>query len=366
MEKKKRIEAFDLIRSILTIGIVLFHYSFNYIEFDISGTHLSFARFINGNWGGMFVAMFFMLSGAVLMYNYGDHMKIGRFYFRRWLSIYPMFYTAWFFAYLQKVQELGSWLWAGPKKLFIWTILGVDGYFLNPGVNINYYTLGEWFLGAIIMLYVAFPLLRLIFLPMGPLKTWVRYIFTVVLFVLFTANLYYDWHEISDGKNMLTCLMGFWLGMLIIELYRHIMEKGERFRRIFTLCCALVAVFIMIGPIGEQKEVMISHICGALWMMVFMYVGEYLMKKKPVAFVCSHISKWSFGIFLVHHVILYAVMENFAHGSVDFLQSLGLFFALMALICLVGAVLTLWGGLVSRCIMGIADLITGKKKKTGA
>ena len=343
--KKERIKAFDLIRTLCTIGIVLFHYCFNYIEFGISGTHIFFARFTNGNWGGMFVAMFFMLSGAVLWYNYRDDFRIGRFYLRRWLSIFPMFYLAWFFAYLDKVKELGGWYWAGSRRLFIWTILGVDGYFLKPGVNMNYYTLGEWFLGAIVMLYVAFPLLRLLFI-----KPVVRWIFTAVLLVPYLYNIYTDWFAISDGKNMITCLMDFWLGMLIMEYVPLLIKKSDKVRYGVLAVLALIALAIMFIPRENFREVLVSTVCGAIWMAVIMGTCEGLMDVKPVGIFCKYISKWSFGIFLVHHVLLYAVMENFKGGNINWLQSIGLFLLNFALICAVGALLTLWGSFFTGAV----------------
>lgn len=352
MTKGKKIKSFDFIRAVCTIGIVLFHYSYNYIEYGIGGNHIFFAKYGNGDWGGLFVAMFFMLSGALLYYNYGEKISVGRFYLKRWLSIFPMFYLAWFFGYLAKVRELGSWLWAGPRRVFIYTILGIDGYLLNPGVNINYYTLGEWFLGAILMLYLIFPILRIIFLRHERIGCVPRYVFTVVLFVLYSANLYFDWFAISDGKNMLTCIMDFWIGMLLMEYGR---ERFADFR--VTAAAALLALVLMFAPFG-MKEVMVSTLVGACLMTVFMNLGELAMNNRIAARIAGCISRWSFGIFLVHHVILYAYMKQFSGTEVGLIKSIGIFIFILLVIIAVGGILSKWGEIVSRFVLKV---ISGMK-----
>ncbi len=346
--KRERIQSFDLIRALCTVGIVLFHYSYNFIELSISGSHLVFARFPSGNWGGMMVAMFFMLSGAVLWYNYGEKFSPGHFFIRRWLSIFPMFYAAWFVVYLYKVKELGNWYWAGPRRVFLQTFFGVDGYLLKPGVNMNYYTVGEWFLGAIVILYALFPIVRFLFMRNRFTGIALRVIFTVVLTVAFILNLYRDWFDISDGKNMITCLMGFWMGMLLMEIYiKKIKDMSLKGRRILGVSCAVLSILVTVIAIEGVSEVIISHICGILWMTVLMLVGERLMDIKPVNLVCTYISKWSFGIFLVHHVLLYAIMKRFENGSMGFFASVGVFLINLTIICFFGAVLSAWGSFVN-------------------
>ncbi|MDD3414758.1 MAG: acyltransferase [Lachnospiraceae bacterium] len=327
IKERQKEESFEFIRAISTIGIVLFHYSFNFIEYQIGGSHIVFQKFSNGDWGGLFVAIFFMLSGAVLWYNYKEKIQIGKFYVKRWLSIFPMFYIAWFIMYWINVRKLGTRLWGGPKKQILYTVFGMDGYLMHWGMN--YYTLGEWFLGAIILLYVLFPIIRILFK-----NRMLRYLTTVVLVILFTANLYKDWFLISDGKNLITCIMDFWIGMFLVEY------KEKLKNRYVALACALASVILMFAPIPIE-EIMCSAIVGGLWFIIFMYIAKYVMKPKWVTIVVHTISKYSFGIFLVHHVILYAVMKNFEGGTMSFLVSVFVFIGIFTLTLAVGAVLSL-------------------------
>jgi len=356
VSKRVKITSFDLIRAICTTGIVLFHYSYNYVEYGINGSHLYF-KYTNGNWGSMLVAVFFMLSGAVLWYNYRDNFKLFKFYFRRAMSIFPMFYLAWFIVYLQKVKELGSWLWAGPRRVFLYTVFGIDGYFLNPGYRMTYYTLGEWFLGAIVMLYLIFPVLRFLFMKHKVTGYSLRIVFTILITAAYIWNLYSDYFKIADGKNMFTCIMDFWIGMLIMDMYTRIRQEADEAKRAKTerivwVISLITGLIFMYVPMGIN-EVMISTIVATFLFMAFIYIGEMAMKFRPVATVCTSISAWSFGIFLVHHVILYAFMKPYAGGSIDYAKSLLLFAIVYVIICAVGALLAQWGSLVNKVVKKI-------------
>lgn len=352
--KKEKIAAFDFIRALCATGIVAFHYSYNYVEYGING-RFKFFLYGSGSYGALFVAIFFMLSGAVLWYNYGEKINVGNFYLKRFLSIFPMFYLAWFVMYLHQVKKFGTWLWAGPKKVFLYTVFGIDGYFLDPGYRMTYYTLGEWFLGAIVMLYALFPLLRLIFK-----HNILRYVFLAVITVLYALNLYMPWFRISDGKNMITCIMDFYLGMLIMQMYCALKEKYEGSRlevikKRLAVTVLVLGIIFMLLPV-KMGETVSATVAGGLLFISFMILGEIPMKNRVVKLVCTKISEISFGVFLVHHVILYAFMKQFSGQEVSLIKSWGLFFAVYAIICLVGAALALWGKLVSRAVLKLISI----------
>lgn len=369
--KKEKIAGFDLVRAICTIGIVLFHYSFNFIEYRIAGEHIFFARFANGEWGNMFVAMFFMLSGALLWYNHGESFHLPMFYLKRWLSIFPMFYLAWFPAYLAKVQELGDWLWAGPRSKFLYTVFGMDGYFMQldpskPNFNVNYYTLGEWFLGAIIILYIAFPALWLLFRRYNVTGTVVRHIFTVVLIAAFCANLYYDWWQMPAGKNLITCFLDFWAGMLLMEYYGKRLNKDcvKNIKKRITIFGGLFLFVAFFVPLGiEMNNVVSSLIVGAVFFVVLLNISDAVMRWKLPSIIIKYVSRWSFGVFLVHHVLIYAVMKQFENGSMSYIGSVGMFFVMLFIIMAAGGALSEIGNLITRWVLKLVAILGEKIKR---
>ncbi len=365
MSKRMRIEAFDLIRVFAMIGIILFHYSFSYVEYGVGGDHLVFALFNTGNWGAMFVAMFFMLSGAALWYNYGTKLDIKTFYLKRWLSLFPMFYTAWIIVYLERGIRKGEWLFGGPLYKLLYTVFGMDGFFLDPGVNGNYYLLGEWFLGAIVFLYLLFPLVRFLFMPHEKTGVIIRWLFTVILAVTFTLNLYRDWFHISDGKNLISCLMSFWLGMLVMEYYKPLLSGENKGKKTaVTLTALVIVVLLMYIPIpGYQwKETMMANVAGTFWFVIFMDLGERIMHIPGLSFVIKKLSEYSFGMFLVHHLMIYTVMKRYAMSEVSFWHSIVIFLVILALTTLIGGVLSVYGAFITRCVLGKQG---SNAKKTG-
>ncbi|MBQ3786046.1 MAG: acyltransferase [Lachnospiraceae bacterium] len=388
MSKRLRIEAFDFIRVLSMIGIILFHYSFSFVEYSVGGDHLVFALFNTGNWGAMFVAMFFMLSGAALWYNYGEKIDLGRFYLKRWLSLFPMFYTAWLIVYIAGGIRKGNWLFGGPLYKLLYTVFGMDGFFLDPGVNSTYYLLGEWFLGAIIFLYLLFPLVRFLFMPHEKTGVAIRWVFTLILTVIFSMNLYRDWFHISDGKNLISCLMSFWLGMLVIEYYKPLLNPSkkketspdgevlkslkagtgspdvksgaDKVRAVITVLCLVAVILLMYIPIPGfmWKETMMANIAGTLWFIVFMDLGERIMHVPYLSFVIKKLSEYSFGMFLVHHLMIYAVMKRYAMGEVSFAHSIVIYLVILVLTAVLGGLLSVYGSFITGRVLG-AD----KKKK---
>lgn len=157
--EKKRLFYLDVVRAVSAILIVTYHFSFSlflagpYREVDIlHGT-------ANGSWGMTPVYCFFMVSGAALMSRYGREEKLDlrEFYRKRFLGIYPLFWIAYAIGFFAVYWQLGHF-YDIPSWSFVWSVLGIDGWIVNwiP----TFYMVGEWFLGSIIMLYLAFPAVR--------------------------------------------------------------------------------------------------------------------------------------------------------------------------------------------------------------
>lgn len=346
--KKEREKSFDVIRTLATLGIIIFHYSYNYIEYSIGGSHPFFGKFINGDWGSCFVAIFFMLSGASLYLSHPDYENPLKFYAKRWLSIFPIFYLAYIPAYIANSIKLNMLYWGGDRKNIIYTILGIDGYLLNPGYVQNYYRLGEWFLGAIIMIYLLYPLLRFIFS-----KKIAAYIFTLILFVLYYMNLCNDWFSIADGKNMLTCTFNFWIGMWISKYKQDLKNK------IVLMISFAVSILFAVIPF-DLPELFIATIIASAWFLILLNISVIICEVKYIDKSISLYSKYSFGMFLVHHLIIYAYMERFANLSVNTFFWFVHMIILIILIGIAGYLLSISSAFIVKSITNMILLIKEK------
>ena len=98
------------------------------------------------------------------------------------------------------------------------SIFGLDGYFAYrfPG----YYIVGEWFLGAIVFLYILYP----IFLKLIQIMDWKLLLFIVPMVIWqFEIN----WFLIHPYHNLIFCSAMFIAGMLIFKykIYRNVYIK---------------------------------------------------------------------------------------------------------------------------------------------
>ena len=158
-QKKERLFYLDFIRVVAMMLVVIYHFFKHFdISFNISAFNPLKLEFIHLNLGFLGVTLFFIISGASLMYNYSEKIDYKRYFKRRFKSIYPMFWIAYTVAFLYNFIANGNIDDTIPRSRLILSFLGIDGYFqyLAP----NFYILGEWFLGAIIFIYIIFPLYR--------------------------------------------------------------------------------------------------------------------------------------------------------------------------------------------------------------
>ena len=153
--KRESIKSIHFIKAICAIGIIVYHFSCYKKDTSIQPLY----TFANGSWGSVFVTAFFIVSGMLLYYNYEEGINLKKYYIKRWKSIYPMFYIAYLSFFIGKLFYYGTPFYKDKKWSYIFTILGFDGYLYSN--TTTYYILGEWFLGAIIILYILFPVIRM-------------------------------------------------------------------------------------------------------------------------------------------------------------------------------------------------------------
>lgn len=346
--KREREISFDVIRTLATLGIIIFHYSYNYIEYNIGGEHPFFGKFINGDWGSCFVAIFFMLSGASLYLSHPAYENPLKFYFKRYISLFPIFYLAYIPAYIGNSIKLNMLYWGGDRKNIIYTLIGMDGYLLNPGYVQNYYRVGEWFMGAIVMIYLLYPFLRAVFS-----NKYLRLAFGLILFVLYYMNLTNDWFNIADGKNMLTCTFNFYLGMYICKYKEQLKNK-------ISLGLALV-VFIVLAFINiDIPDLFAATLIAFAWFVIFINISRYLCANDKVRNCFLFFSKYSFGMFLLHHLIIYKYMEPFSGKSINTMMWFFNMIVIIVLVILSGVMLSICSGFIVKSITNMILLIKSK------
>ena len=285
---KKRYYELDFIRAVCAVVVVCYHFTCACDIFELQGFRNVLYIFPNGKWGELAVSVFFMLSGAVMFHNYkGKKIKLLEFYKKRWLSLFPAFYLIWGFLYFRTVfTNGGNWFWYGNPKLILLSLTGMDGFFYY--LQRNYYFIGEWFLGAIIFLYLLFPILKLVYERM-------KWVTSGCLLLAWSMIFVVDWFRIEPFRNMITCVCSFWIGMLLME-YRELCKK---YWCIFLF--GLVVLFAINIPINYTLT---TNLTAIMAFVVLFYLGSGVMKVRFFKPMILSLSKNSYTLFLTHHYII--------------------------------------------------------------
>lgn len=317
------------------IFIVVFHFNVSLGGHGIIGKEISMRLIPNGNLGHIGVSLFFMISGAALIHSYKNNFSIMNFFKKRLIALYPMFWIAYAIAFLFLFYVNLSINHSVPKWTFILTVLGFDGYLLYR--TPNFYILGEWFLGCIIMLYVCFPILRFLMTKYPKLLL----IGVFGLYFVLVANYSF---EMPVDRNFLTRIPEFLLGMYFIQYIKKV--------NIFYVIGAIGVIALMLFKGVSINPMYIITSTGIAVFVVLVYIGQYItIDKIKAPFIL--ISKLSYPIFLAHHVIIDQLLVRFNGATLTTSESYCLFIFTCIVILVISVYLYKLSNNVSRYVSGL-------------
>ncbi len=287
MEVKKRLTGITFARAFCAIGIIIFHF------FCHSNSTIKFLFTIKGcSWGDILVTVFFVISGAVLYYNYENVENIKSYFYKRWKTIYLPFYICYFVFFVEKVILSKKIFWGGNPIRLVLSLIGLDGY-LSYRLP-NYYLVGEWFLGAIILIYLLYPLIVIV-------QNKNIFIFPVILITGYIIQYATDIFVISNFWNLFTCLGSFYFGILFIKYKAKFFE---------TIKSSIIALILFLFVLFLNFNVTLkAQILGILLFVFLVAFGELLLKNNVINKIISFISSISFYIFLLQHQVILHILK---------------------------------------------------------
>lgn len=308
---KERLQYLDIIRGIATIMIVIHHFN---KALERYGIFIGTRQIIfpdtaaNGNFGVLGVSLFFIISGASLMYVYRDNLNIKRYSVRRIVSIFPLFYIAYAGAFLCRVVMAGNFSFIdAPKRNFIFTVLGVDGY-IDYKIP-TWYLVGEWFLGCIIIMYILFPMLRKLMINNPELTM-------IIGLTIYVATVQFNCFEISLARNICIRVFDLLFGMYFV--YR--IKEVNKLVGAGTVILLSILFFVKV-PGNDMYGV---TLVGILTFLALVWIS--MMIKNPIiAKSIKFISKYSYGIFLTHHMVINLVIGLCSNRNLNYLTGMGIF-----------------------------------------
>ena len=347
--RRERLFYLDFIRAIAAVSIVITHFNARFLYLnppvlDKGVITTTVSNVYIGDWG---VSLFFIISGASLMYVYGEKCELKTFYKKRFLSIYPMFWMAYVLAFIYFVLvdhvAPGGGL---PKWKFIFSAFGFDGLLVANGYP-TCYLLGEWFLGVIILVYLLFPLLRKLLNE----KPVLLIILAVISYAGGLVFCYCGSFPVSADTFIFVKIPEVVLGMFCGKYVRKIDWKA-------ALAAAIVLVLNQILTPPLFSEVQVSPVIidiralyvGVSSFVVLAFLSGYL-KNKVSERVCGVLSKYSYAVFLVHHVVIMEVTQRMDLMQISRMGCYGLFAGICCIIaCLAWVLYILHAEVMKRII----------------
>lgn len=337
MEKKKKIFYIDFIRVISMLMIVTYHFFAHFPENNIVGANIIFS---NGKWGLIGVALFFMISGASLMYNYKEKLEIKSYAKKRFIGIYPMFWIAYIsiFIYIFYCSKQSAFV-GSPLKLII-SLFAMDGYLSS--ILPTFYLIGEWFLGCIVLIYVLFPILRII-VNKYPKPTIIIATIINLLVLLFYKN-----GIIPINQNLIVSVYSFILGMYLINV-----KEFQLWQAGIGLVLAITGY--MLPASNMNIQVLFANFAAYSLFIVLAYIGQKI-SNLTIQKIFSIIGKYSYAVFLVHHYIIMKIENTFQN------QTYGIF-GTMLLYFTVWFVIIIFAKILYMANKGVLNVFKNEEKK---
>jgi peptidoglycan/LPS O-acetylase OafA/YrhL len=292
--KKEKLFYLDFIRVISMLMIVTYHFYAHFSENNITGFKTLFS---SGKWGLIGVTLFFMVSGASLMYNYEETIDIKQYMKKRFLGIYPMFWIAYtvLFIYLFYINK--SNIWGLPAYKLILSLFAMDGYL--QAYMPTFYLIGEWFLGCIVIIYILFPLLRML------VKKYPKVILPVATILNLIVLIFYTNGKMPINQNLIVAVYSFILGMYIIKI-----KEFKIWQVAIALVVAIICYRIFAFDINMNMKVLVANLIGYNLFIVLSYIGQKL-KNITIRRIFENVSKYTYAIFLVHHYLIMNIESTF-------------------------------------------------------
>ena len=295
---RPRLFYLDLVRALAAVLIVITHFDNPFLTQHPILVNQPFGIYI----GGLGVSLFLIISGAALMYTHDEpeHLDLRTFYWKRFKAIYPMFWVAFIIANAYLFLYHGAIVEAqAPKWSLIFSLLAVDGFLANAAIP-TFYTLGEWFLGFIIIFYIFFPLLRW---GVKRFPFWAAGIALACYAITLAANL--QLHGMPKDLLLTTRLPELLFGMYFVKYIKqvpHYIGAGS---------IVLLALQQIFHPLTGNIAV---TVVGILFFLVLVWIAQWI-NIQPVRVIVGSISKYSYPIFLIHHQVIIQVFSklDFAH-----------------------------------------------------
>ena len=301
--KNKHIKQLDVFRALAALSVCSVHFTYN------SFFHNYFAQ-------GLFVQLFFTLSGFVIAYNYNKNLsnlnKFFDFIFKRFLRLYPLHL---FFLIIFLILEMIKYLLVTKFDISTnnipFSYNNVKNFILNLFFVQHFadeysFNSPSWSISVEMMLYLTFGLISLIFRK----KSLIIYLYIlyILFFIFFLNSEYGKSHSISAFYSG---LYSFSIGCLFFFMFQKINNFYNS--TIYRDIIFYILVSIFLFEIFYFQLIKQKYLYSILFGVIFFY--SCFLKEKFFLFKIffnnffCYLGKISYSIYMSHLAVFF-IFDN--------------------------------------------------------
>lgn len=321
-QKTVRIDYIDALRAIALSFVFFVHVMENAVPFggqSLLGTRLYTVVLDYLGLSEVAVSLFFIISGfCLMMSSQNREFSTKKFYLKRFIRILiPYYFIALVYIGINLIRDGGFGAVINSDVnpvMIIFTLLGMDGFLSVNGITpFTTIRIGEWFLGALVLIYLVFPLL------IKQLKRSAFRVFaisTVIIFILKAFSLLNPPGLMIDHSlNIYISVAnqpGFTanLYLFIIGCYIYSVKDKINYKVLGALGLASVFIFFLRFPFGLTMMSGVIRHAKIVIFAVTIFVLLMLRIPNNGYKITNTISKYSMEFFMIHHPVVNRMLKN--------------------------------------------------------
>jgi peptidoglycan/LPS O-acetylase OafA/YrhL len=300
------------LRGIAAILVALFHINRFYRPFLPPGH----TQFLDLSW--LWVDFFFILSGFIMCYVYGEHFNTGvrlkpfkEYIGARFARIYPLLFITTLAAFICALFIVPRTTSLDPgfaemfdRKAVVPCLLLIQsmhiGYVCAPLNNPAWSLSTEWWT------YMIFPFFMPYFSRLKSTGKWLTLLALIGFYAIIKFIEHTNWGQHGTPPNMITdfgfirCLACFFTGMLLFTFYQH--RNGYNILRKSWFFAVTFLTLIVALHLG------INHMLIILlfpFMLIAAAYNQGLVKRFLDTKPLQRLGDWSFSIYLIHFPVIF-------------------------------------------------------------
>lgn len=301
LEKQDHIKQLDVFRALAALSVCAVHFTYE------SFFHKYFAE-------GIFVQLFFTLSGFVIFLNYSDKINnledFKNFIFKRFKRLYPLhLFFLILFLLVEFLKYFLNFKFGMTPNITPFEINNLNNFFLNlfflqHFAEMNNFNSPSWSISVEMMLYVTFSII--IFINRRSL-IFILF-FYIILFLFLLKNTYGSTLSIDAYYSG---LYSFSIGCLFCVFYK---KKNFFFKNLIFNYLFYFLLTIFFIEIFYLKFISAKYIYSFIFGLIF-YLSCFLNSNFYLFKICFnnffiYLGKISYSIYL-SHLLIFFIINNF-------------------------------------------------------